>query len=93
MGIIKEQMERCWSVTSVSVPAVKPTVRLQLGPNGAIISAPALLNSGDSNFQAVADSGMRAIRQCAPYRIPAKFSDKYNDWKTITVKLDPSDLL
>jgi colicin import membrane protein len=92
-GLIKEQMERCWSVTTATNPAVKPMVRLQLGPNGAIIAAPVLLNSGDSTFQATADSGMRAIRQCSPYRIPAKFADKYQDWKTITVKLDPSDLL
>ena len=94
MGMIKEQMERCWSVTATSVPAVKPTVRLQLGPNGAIIAQPVLTNSsGDPSFNAVAESGMRAIRQCAPYRIPPKFADKYSDWKTITVRLDPSDLL
>ena len=94
MGMIKEQMERCWSVTATSVPAVKPTVRLQLGQNGAIIAQPVLTNSsGDPSFNAIADSGMRAIRQCAPYRIPAKFADKYDDWKTITVRLDPTDLL
>ena len=94
MGIIKEQMERCWPITGTQSPAVKPMVRLQLSPTGAITANPVLVNtSGDSAFQAVAESGMRAIRQCAPYRIPPRFTDKYDDWKTITVRLDPSDLL
>ena len=94
MGIIKEQMEKCWSITGTQSPAVKPMVRLQLSPTGTIIANPVLVNSsGDGTFAAVAESGMRAIRQCAPYRIPARFADKYDDWKTITVKLDPSDLL
>lgn len=94
MGLIKEQMERCWSITGTSNPSVKPLVRLQLTQTGAILTQPALANSsGDPAFNAIAESGMRAIRQCAPYRIPAKFADKYDDWKTITVKLDPTDLL
>ncbi|HRK25584.1 MAG TPA: cell envelope integrity protein TolA, partial [Beijerinckiaceae bacterium] len=94
MGLIKEQMERCWSVSGMSNPTVKPLVRLQLTPSGAISVQPALVNnSADPAFRAIADSGMRAIRACAPYRIPSKFADKFEDWKTITVKLDPSDLL
>ncbi len=94
MGLIKEQMERCWSVTGMSNPAVKPLVRLQLSPTGHIAVQPALVNtSADPAFRAIADSGMRAIRACAPYRIPAKFADSFQDWKTVTVKLDPSDLL
>lgn len=94
MGLIKEQMERCWSVTGMSNPAVKPLVRLQLTPTGHIAVQPALVNSsGDPAFRAIADSGMRAIRACAPYRIPGKFADTFEDWKNITVKLDPSDLL
>lgn len=94
MGLIKEQMEKCWSITGTQSPSVKPMVRLQLSPTGTIIANPVLVNtSGDGAFAAIAESGMRAIRQCAPYRIPPRFADKYDDWKTITVKLDPSDLL
>ncbi len=94
MGLLQEQMQKCWSPTTTQSPQVKPLVRMQLAKDGTLSAHPVLTNSSsDPVFAATADSGMRALRQCAPYRIPAKFNDMYEDWKTVTVRLDPSDLL
>jgi hypothetical protein len=35
-----------------------------------------------SNFKVLAQSGMRAIKLCAPYDLP---KDKYEAWKNITI--------
>lgn len=94
VGMLQDQIQRCWNLTVTTAPAVKPIVQVQLSPDGAITGGPVLTNSSaDPNFRAVAESGMRAIRQCAPYRIPAKFAQYFQDWKTLNVRLDPSDLL
>lgn len=90
-AMIREQIERCWAVTGVP-PSVKPVVRFELGPNGEIIGAPTLANSSpEPSFRSFAESGMRAIRQCAPYRIPARYADSYQSWRSITVRLNPDD--
>lgn len=92
-AMMREQIEKCWSITG-AVPTVKPRVRFQLGPNGEVVGGPTLINtSGEPNFRSFAESGMRAIRACAPYRIPARFADRYQEWKDITVNLNPEEFL
>jgi colicin import membrane protein len=94
IGMIGDQIRRCWNLTVTSAPSVKPVVHIELAANGELVAAPRLTNSsGEPNFRAVAESGMRAIRQCSPYRIPAKYAQYFDDWKNINVRLDPSDLL
>ncbi len=94
VGMIGDQIRRCWNLTVTSAPSVKPVVHIELAANGELVAAPRLTNSsGEPNFRAVAESGMRAIRQCSPYRIPAKYAQYFDDWKNINVRLDPSDLL
>jgi hypothetical protein len=63
-----------------------------LNEDGSLAAQPVLVNSsGDPLFRAVADSGMRAIRQCAPFRIPARFQPMYGDWRSTIVQLNPED--
>ncbi len=93
-GILQDQIEKCWSLSVTSAPSTKPIVHIELSADGQLTGGPTLVNSsGDPNFRPVAESGMRAIRQCAPYRIPAKFLQYYSDWKVINVRLDPSSML
>ena len=44
-------------------------------------------------FQALADSALRAIKRCAPYKIPAQFMPFYGDWRDWNITFDPKDLL
>jgi colicin import membrane protein len=90
--MIADQIRRCWNVPVSGKPSVLPQVRMVLNEDGSLGAQPVLINaSGDPTFRAVADSGMRAIRQCSPFRIPARFQPTYADWRSTVVQLNPDD--
>jgi colicin import membrane protein len=92
VGLLADQIRACWNVPVSGKPSVLPQVRMVLNQDGSLGAAPVLINSsGDPQFRAVADSGMRAIRQCSPFRIPARFQPTYNDWRSTIVQLNPDD--
>lgn len=92
VGLLADQIRACWNVPVSGKPAVLPQVRMVLNQDGSLAAQPVLINaSGEPTFRAVADSGMRAIRQCAPFRIPARFKPTFNDWRSTIVQLNPDD--
>ncbi len=97
MGIIKEQLERCWSVPVAlqnSPRPVVPSLRMQLGTDGGLIGRPSVINnSSDPLFRVAADSAMSATLRCSPLRIPAQFQAYYQDWRDIVVNFDARDVL
>ncbi|MEQ9143513.1 MAG: cell envelope integrity protein TolA [Parvibaculaceae bacterium] len=92
----KVQMRRCWSVPAGAANAESLVVQIKvyLRPDGSLAQPPQLINSArynsDSYFRAAADSAMRAIRRCAPFRMPP---DKYASWQEIDLNFDPSEML
>ncbi|WP_156332664.1 MULTISPECIES: cell envelope integrity protein TolA [unclassified Chelatococcus] len=93
-GIVREQLAQCWSPPPGANPAVKPIVRMSLNPDGSLKATPSLANaSGEAAFRSVADSALRAVRRCAPFRIPERFQPFYADWQEWNVILDPSEFL
>jgi colicin import membrane protein len=97
LGIIKEQLERCWSVPvalqNMTRPVV-PSLRMQLGTDGALMGRPVVINnSSDPLFRVAADSAMSATMRCSPLKIPARFQAYYNDWRDIVVNFDARDML
>ena len=48
--------------------------------------------ASDQFFRAAADSAVRAVRnpQCSPLKLP---QGKYDDWKSISIRFDPKDVL
>jgi colicin import membrane protein len=97
IGIIKEQLERCWNVPVALQGAQKPpvpSVRVSLNQDGSLAGAPAVVNaSSDPLFRVAADSALTATRRCAPLRIPAQFNPFYSDWRSIVVNFDARDVL
>jgi colicin import membrane protein len=92
LGMLADQIRACWNIPVSGKPSVLPQVRMVLNPDGSLAGQPVLINaSGDPTFRAVADSGMRAIRQCSPFRIPARFAPTHGDWRSIIVQLNPDD--
>jgi len=93
----KVQMRRCWSVPAGAANAQSLAVRIKvfLRPDGSLLQPPQLidtsrLQSGDNYYRAAAESAMRAIRRCAPFRMPA---DKYQSWREIDLNFDPREML
>ncbi|MGL4635157.1 MAG: cell envelope integrity protein TolA [Beijerinckiaceae bacterium] len=69
---------------------ILPLVRIQLNVDGSLDGDPVIMNaSDDPEFQKIAASGIRAIRQCAPYRIPARFKPMHHQWRNIIIQLTP----
>jgi colicin import membrane protein len=91
-GLLSDQIRACWSIPVTGKPPVLPQVRVALNADGSLGATPVLINnSGDPNFRALAESGMRAIRQCAPFRIPSRYAATYDDWRQLAVQLNPDD--
>jgi colicin import membrane protein len=96
MGLLRDQLHRCWQAPIGAQGAAKPpvpTVRVSLNQDGSLAREPTVTNSSpDPLFRAVADSATRAARRCSPLRIPAQFQPYYQDWKDLVVNFDPRDL-
>lgn len=93
-SLIKEQLIQCWLPPPGLKPNPPPTVRMKLRPDGSLMAEPELANSSrDPNFRPVAESALRAVRKCAPFRIPAQYAPFYADWQDWKVNFDPKDFL
>lgn len=92
IGILTEQMNRCINYSG-SAPKTGPQITFTLGKDGSIVSQVQVANrSGEPNFVPFAEASMRALRNCQPYRIPARFMDSYEDWKNVRLNIDTSEM-
>lgn len=93
----KVQMRRCWSVPAGAANAEDLVVQIKvyLNPDGSLAQPPKLVNqarlsAGDAYFRTAAESAMRAIRRCAPFKMPA---EKYSGWRELDLNFDPREML
>ncbi len=92
--MLQSEINRCWTRPDYGPHPERLLVRYELFLNrdGSVAQAPKLTSesaaavAGDPYMRAAADSGRRAIYQCAPYRLPA---DRYNVWRDIVFTFDP----
>ncbi|MBZ6077294.1 cell envelope integrity protein TolA [Microvirga puerhi] len=92
MGILQEQMRRCFTppISASAGNTVAPLLDVRLNPDGTLTQDPSVVQSGpNSTDRAIADAALRAVRRCAPYRIPAQYAPQYSDWKMLKVYFDP----
>lgn len=92
MEWLRHQIQRCWS-PPVGVSGARDLVvrlRIQLAQDGGVTGYPQLLNQESTmQYQAAADSAVRAVLRCQPYDMPA---DKYDAWRDIILNFDPSQM-
>ncbi|MDO9126433.1 cell envelope integrity protein TolA [Parvibaculum sp.] len=91
----KVQMQRCWSVPAGAPEPIVVMIRVYLAQDGSLASPPELMDktklvTGGSYYRAAADSALRAIRLCQPFKMPA---DKYTSWREIELKFDPREMM
>ena len=91
---LKAQLAKCWNVP-VGAPdpaALVFRVKMFLNQDGTVASPPQLLDQGglgDPYFRAAADSAIRAVKMCEPYKLPA---EKYQAWSEVTITFDPTKM-
>jgi colicin import membrane protein len=91
IGLLQDQMRQCYTVPiSASGGEVTPPVLdIRLSADGSLAAQPSIASSGNSSTdRAVADAALRAVRRCAPYKIPASYAPYFNDWKHLNVGFD-----
>ena len=80
-SMFKDQVNRCWKKPygGVESQIVYAEFDIKLKKDGSLEALPVALTRPSSGYQRVLlDSGLRAIIDCAPYRLPAAFFD---EWK------------
>ncbi|MEC7184297.1 MAG: hypothetical protein VXW07_00610, partial [Pseudomonadota bacterium] len=90
----RSQIRACWSVPAGAKNAenLLVRVRVQLDPSGRPI-AKKIINRAqltDSFFLSAAESVLRAIERCQPYKMPP---EKYESWREMELNFDPRKML
>jgi colicin import membrane protein len=91
-ALFKEQVLRCWKKPYGGIEAqrVEAEFSIKLKKDGTLEAMPAAQTSPGSPFQRVfQESGLRAIIECAPYRLPPAF---FEEWKYFNPVFDSRDL-
>ncbi len=92
------QMRRCWSVPAGAAYSedLVVTIRVFLNSDGTLSRAPELIAnsrfslSTNSYYRTAAESAVRAIQRCQPFRMP---QEKYTNWRELELTFDPGDML
>ena len=90
--MFKEQVLRCWKKPYGGIEAqrVEAEFSIKLKKDGTLEAMPMAQTSPGSSFQRVfQESGLRAIIECAPYRLPEAF---FEEWKFFNPVFDSRDL-
>jgi hypothetical protein len=88
----KAQVKRCLTLPPGIAPnqRMKMVIRVQLTRSGALAGDPAVMDAVNPSVgYPLMQSVMKALRQCAPYNLPA---DKYNDWRVLDIDFSPDQM-
>lgn len=90
VGLLQQQIERCYSAPpGAAQGVVLPVLDIRLNADGSLSNEPRVMRGGASSVdQSIAQAALRAVRRCAPYRIPAQYQPYYNDWKAINAEFE-----
>lgn len=90
---------QCWNIPAGAKGAegLRVIVHVRLSPDGLLIGAPKVVDSGRMNlagqefFRTAAESALRAVRKCAPYNFLPKA--QYDLWRDMEIIFDPEHTL
>lgn len=91
-AMFKEQVLRCWKKPYGGLDAqrVEAEFSIRLKQDGTLETMPVSVSSPSSAYQRVfQESGLRAIIECAPYRLPPGF---FAEWRYFNPVFDSRDL-
>jgi outer membrane biosynthesis protein TonB len=89
---LRAQIQQCWNPPAGATDGkdLVVQIRLQLNQDGSLTADPTLVNRGNhAFFRVAAESALRAIRRCQPYKLPIA---KYDIWRDVEVTFDPREM-
>ena len=90
-AMFKDQVNRCWKKPDAGIDSqrIEAQFDIKLRKDGSLEAMPAAMTSARTPFQRVfLESGLHAIVECAPYRLPPVF---FEEWKWFTPIFDSSE--
>jgi len=88
-GAIRGCVVKRWKAPKPKGGAVVK-VRLSFSPDGRLSVPPEIVNSsGAPEFQKLAESAIKAIHACSPFKLSA---ETYYVWKKVILNFDPRDV-
>jgi hypothetical protein len=85
---LRASLAACWNPPATDTVATI-RVSLRLRPDGTIEGTPAIgVEPPSAAISALTASALRAVRRCAPYRLPA---GRYDEWRELTITFDTGD--
>ena len=90
-SMFKEQVLRCWKKPYGGLEAARFEVEfnIKLKRDGSLEAMPVAVSSASSPYQRVfMESGLRAIIECSPYRLPPAF---FTEWQAFIPVFDNRD--
>lgn len=95
LDFMRQQISACWSppVGATNAADLVVTMNIWLNRDGSLSRPPQVKGSNfvlSSYQQAAQEAALRAVRRCAPYRLPV---EKYSSWREIELRFDPSQML
>lgn len=87
---LRAQIYPCWQEPSDPSPRLIVSIQIELGPDGNLVREPKLMQptsraGADGRLLVAIDNAMRAVRQCAPFDLPA---DRFNQWRQVNFSFD-----
>ena len=91
--ILYDHYSRCWDQSALSGNTpYRPVFKVHFRANGTLIGDPVLENQpGDAQSRSMAESALRAIKNCGPVPVPAQMFAFYDDWKDQRMKMTLND--
>lgn len=97
MDALRRQLGGCWNVMAGAKNAEELIIEIRVVMNrDRTVNRASILDTGrynrDTHYRAAADAALRALRnpKCSPLELPP---EKYDQWKTVLIRFDPSDVL
>ena len=91
-AMFKDQVLRCWKKPygGIDAQTIQAEFSIKLKKDGTLEAMPVAQTSPTNSYQRVfLESGLRAIIECAPYRLPPAF---FEEWKYFNPYFDSKDL-
>lgn len=88
---LQSQIKSCYAAPPGAAieGVIRPVLDIRLNVDGSLSGEPKILSAGPKPVdRSVAEAALRAVRRCAPYRLPAQFAPYYNDWKILKAEFD-----
>jgi hypothetical protein len=88
----KAQVKKCLTLPPGVAPnqRMKMVIRVELTRQGTLAQDPAVMDAVNPTVgYPLMQSVMRALRQCAPYSLPA---DKYKEWRVLDIDFSPDQM-